>query len=359
MATWLGMALPTAQLLLNGISTTSYAQFAFDRTHRAQPGTNLLSNGDNISQEPLSVSNHAPLPATVKMASPGDQIFERIHVFPQVKKYPFILSTQLVDVEVWNAFRETAQQVSAVTISGPAGVSIVTPYVLPIVFPPFVSKLYTVKIDVAGAAQAANTIQWDFDGLSEPLFTITGLRLLPFTISPDWSDGIDDVQAWLTDVMVAYDDTEQRMQIRQVPNRAFGYTAKALEDREAGLLLNLVYAWQGRAYGVLLWMDASPLRSNVVAGNQLLDVDTTNMGVAFGDTVIVIADAFTWFASPVTTVTPDSLQLDTPLDQDFFAGTTMVIPIKMGRMAAQVPVEKPTNAAASTKIKFDLQVVTP
>jgi hypothetical protein len=358
MAVWLGMAPPTARLLLNGISTASFGIAAFDPTHRAYPSSNNVSNGANVSQEPLSVSTHAPLAATVKMASPGDQIFERIHVFPQVKKYPFILSTQLVDVEVWNAFRETAQQVSAVTILGPAGVSIVTPYVLPIVFPKFVSKVYTVKIDVSGAAQAANTIQWDFDGLSEPLFTITGLRLLPFTISPDWADGMDDRRAWLTDVMVAYDDTEQRMQIRSVPNRALGYTAKALDDREQGLLLNLVYAWQGRAYGVLLWMNAAPLTADVVAGNNIVMVDTTSMGVTFGDTVIVIADAFTWFASPITAVAADSLTLDTPLDTDFFAGRTQVIPIKMGRMAAQVPVEKPTNAAASTKVKFDLQVVT-
>lgn len=357
MATWLGMAPSTALYADNPIVTTDLAGGGLDRTHRAYRPSIDVSNGANVSNEPVSLSNHGALASTVMMLGPGDQIYERIHVFPQVKKYAFILSTQTVDVEVWNAYRLVSQTVTAVNFTGPAGVTILTPYVLPIVFAPFVSKVYTVEANVAGAAQANNTITWDFTGIPEPFFTLIGLRLLPFTISPDWDAGLDDVNNWLTDIMVAYDDTEQRMQLRQLPNRSLTYVAKALDPREAGLMQSLLYAWQGRAYGVMMWMDAQPVQTNVVAGGTHVDVDTTEMGLVTGDTVILIADAFTWFASPVHGITAASLELDTPLDQDFFALLTNVIPVKMGRISGTIPVPKPTNASMSASIKFDLQVV--
>jgi hypothetical protein len=358
MATWLGMAPPTAKSLSNTIVTTDLTGGGLDLTHRGYPGSTYVTNNANVSQEPFSVSAHnTPNPPTALMTSPGDQIFERIHVFPASKRYPFILSTQLVNVEVWNAFRAATKQVDTVTISGPAGVSIDTPYVLPIIFGPFVSKVYTVRISVIGAAQAANTILWDFGGVAEPLFTISGLRLLPFTISPDWEAGIDDTVGYVTDVMTAYDDTEQRVMLRAVPTRSLAYSASGLDSRESGLLASLLWSWQARSYGVLLWMDGAPLGADVVAGAVDLVVDTTQMTLAVGDTVIIIQDAFNWFASPIFELTPGSIKLDTPLDRDFFGGRTQVVPVILGRVAGSVPMDRPTNASTIVPIKFDLVTV--
>jgi hypothetical protein len=357
MATWLGMAPPTASLLLNSANTTSFATAAFDLAHRAYPPSNLVSNGANVSAEPVDVSPHnSPNPPTALMMSPGDLIFERIHVFPQVKSLPMIISPSQIVVEVWNAFRNAAQNVSAVTITGPAGVSILTPHAVPIAFGKFQSRLYTVLVDVNGAPNADNFVTWDFDGLSEPSFHVTGLRLLPFTISPDWQSGMEETITAMTDIMRAYDDTEQRMQLRENLKRNIQYQATALSSRESGLMMSLLWAWQGRAYGVLLWMDNTPMTTNVLAGTQLVTVDTSNMTLADGvDTVILIKDAFTWFASQVQSHDAGSITLATPSDKDFFATETLVVPVKLGRIPDSLPVPLPTNKTATTQISFDIQ----
>lgn len=361
MSTFLGNTFPTVALLNNASASSDLnpnARPSNASTDRALAASPMITSGGNTFNEPIDVSPAlaAPGPAHA-VTSYGDLFFERIHLIPKSATYPFILSTQTVNLEVWNAYRETTQTVTAVTITGPAGVSISTPHATPIVFLPLQDRFYAVVISNGGAPRADNTIDFDFSGIPEPLFTISGLRLVPFTISPDWATPIDDVYAWMTDVMTAYDETEQREMLRAVPNRAITYVAAALDDREAGLLQSLLWAWQDRSYGVLLWMDAMELGADLPAGSTVLAVDTTEMGLSDGSIVILISDAFTWFAGPVDTFDAGSITLSTPTDRDFFAATALVIPVQLGRAAENIPVDRPNNVVASTSIKFDLEVV--
>lgn len=317
-----------------------------------------MSSGAPTFNEPISVNGALAAPGSASyLKGWGDYWFERIHVLPPVKSYPFILSPQHLFVEVYNAWRATAQSVGAVLETGPAGVTILTPHATPIAFSPLQSRTYDILIDAAGAPRADNFIQWDFTGLLEPILHLTGLRLLPFTIPPDWDAGIDDTVRYATDVMIAYDDTEQRMMLRIVPNRSLAYKASGLDSRESGLLASLLWSWQARSYGVLLWMDGAPLQANVLSGGVDLAVDTTGMTIVPGDTVIVITDAFNWFASPVEELTAGSIKLETVLDRDFFANKTQVIPVILGNVADSIPMDRPTNKSTIVQIKFDLKVI--
>lgn len=342
----------------NDITSTNLATGgALDNAHRALAVTRVTTTGANVDTLPIDVRGALPAAGVANVAPMyGTQIFERIHIFPQSKTISMIISPVQIIVEVWNAFRATAQSVGAVTITGPVGVSILTPYVTPIAFGPLQSRLYTVLVDVNGAPNADNLITWDFTGLSEPSFHILGLRLLPFTISPDWAQGIDETVNAMTDVMQAYDDTEQRMQLRENPQRSIQFVAAAYDNREAGLLMSLLWAWHGRAYGVLLWMDDAPLGADLPVGSTVMSVDTTDMTLADGvDTVILISDAFTWFAAGVQAHDAVSITLATSTDKDFFAVNTRVVPVKLGRIPDSLQVPLPTNETASTQVLFDLQ----
>lgn len=332
-----------------------------DFVTRGYDASPTLSTGSTTFNEPIDVTPALPAPQDgYPVTGHGDYWFERIHIFPPAKDYNFILSSQHIFMEVYNAYRETTQTVVNIVEGGPSGVDILTPYVLPLVFPPLHSRTFDVLVSVVGPPRANNTIFFDFDDedVGEPVPLITGLRLLPFTIPLDWNSGIDDRIAYMTDVMTAYDQTEQRVMLRSVPNRSLAYRAAGLDPRESGLLHSLLWNWQSRSYGVLLWMDAAPLQADVAAGTSDLLVDTSEMSVAVGDTVIVISDAFFWFAAPILEITGGSIKLETPLDRDFIAGgKTLVIPVILGRVAEEVPMDRPTNDSTIVPVKFDLQVV--
>lgn len=361
MSTFLGNTAAIV-LLLNNVSASSdlnpNGRPSNASTDRALAASPMVTTAANTDTTPIDVSPALAAPGPAHhLSSFGDVFFERIHVLPKSATYPFILSTQVVTVEVWNAYRETTETVTAIVETGPAGVTITTPHGVPITFLPLQARYYAVEISNSGAPRADNSIRFDFSGIDEPLFTISGLRLIPFTISPDWATPIDDVSAYMTDVMTAYDETEQREMLRAVPNRAITYVAAALDDREAGLLVSLLWAWQDRSYGVLLWFDAMSLGADLASGSTVLNVDTTEMGLSVGSIVILISDAFTWFAGPVLTFDASSITLEAPTDRDFFARTALVIPVQLGRVADQIPVDRPNNVVAVTQIKFDLEVV--
>lgn len=347
-----------AQLENSDVASNVLTGGADDFVTKAMTPSVPVSDGAPTYNEPIDIEPALAAPTLgAHVPSYGDFWFERIHYLPAKKNYPFILSPQHLFVEVYNAWRRDFWSVDSIIETGPEGVTILTPYVLPINFYPLQSRIYDILVDAAGPPRADNFIRWDFDGTTEPTLHITGLRLLPFTISPDWDKGIDDVVAYATDVMRSYDDTEQRMMLRAHPNRALSYVAAALDDRESGLLNSLLWAWQARSYGVLLWMDGRSLLADVAAGADTILVDTTQMGLVVGDTVIIITNAFNWFASPVETIAAGSLVLETALDRDFIGGKALVVPVILGRVADSLPVARPTNASSILPVKFDLDVV--
>lgn len=318
----------------------------------------FMSTGAIVKNEPISIEHVSAGPIAGGAAlGPGDYIFERIHVLPSLRSIPFILSSQHVLVEVWNAFRTLPQTAATVTAVGPDGVTIAAGGLAGVVFAPMESKIYDILINAIGAPRADNSVVFDFGPTPSPFFYTSGLRLLPFTISPDWDTGIDETVEYMTDVMIAYDTTEQRMQLREIPSRTIKFHAMALDPKENSLMLALLYSWQGRSYGVPLWMRGAPLGFTIGAGEQDIIVDTTFMEIVVGSVIILITDAFEWFASTVESMTAGSIHLASPTDRAFVATRASVVPIVLGRIADSVQVSRPTNASAVMDISFDIEVV--
>lgn len=361
MTAYAGSASASALLLYNTNVSTDLRTglVGADLAYRPLRASAPMSTGAPVLNEPIDVSpaNAAPV-AGAKSGGPGDTIFERIHIIPNLKTIPFILSDSHITVEVWNAFRETAEVLTSAVLSGPAGVSIVSGGLAGVNYAPLQSRLFDILVAAAGAPRADNTITFTFPGLTPLTFYVSGLRLLPFTIAPDWSAGVVEDLHYLTDVMVSYDTTEQRMQLRAVPARSLAFTALAADELEAALLMSLLWAWQGRSYGVPQWHNGAPLGADLGASAVDIMVDTTVMeGLAAGDTVMVFADAFRWFASTVQSFTAGSIRLDTGTDQAFIASQSQVLPIALGRLPDSLPTLRPTNMTASLAVKFELEVV--
>ena len=65
---------------------------------------------------------------------------------------------------------------------------------------------------------SCNTIIFTVTGTRAPhLSGDTGYIFLPH----NWENGLDETLTWKTDVMIAYDRTEQRMQLRDIPRRSW------------------------------------------------------------------------------------------------------------------------------------------
>lgn len=295
--------------------------------------------------------------AGAREAGHDEQCFERIHVVPRTYDLAFLLSEQTVPVEVWNAFRPGARQLTAVNVTGSAGLSVDTPPTPPVWYAPLHSDVFTIRASSLGAVTIANTVVWVFAGVptSGTDLQLTGTRLVPWPFPPD-SGTIVEKRGYASAVLEAYDVTEQRAQLRASPTRGFRASFPLLEPSHARYASALLQDWLTRPFGVPLWQYQAPLAVTAASGALSLSVDTTGVPWADGDAVILWRDPYTWEAVAVASVGVGSITLAAPTRATWPAGSTRVMPLAIGWGNPQQAFNWEDVAVAGVELDFVLEV---
>lgn len=181
-----------------------------------------------------------------------------------------------------------------------------------------------------------------------------GLAVFPF--DPDWSDGIGERPAWLTDVLPGYTDAEQRIALRRHPRFQLEYRIHALDARESAALEALLYGWQANKFAVPLWPDALRLEANAAAGATTIQLTAAMRRFAAGGRLLLWRDPYTYELATIQTVNPSSIALTAPLAQAWNAdGLTWVLPALVGRLDDSQPVRRPAPFASQLTVRFECE----
>lgn len=140
-----------------------------------------------------------------------EDYYFRIHVTPQEIDLQTVASTQVREVDVWNAYPFTSAILQDILVNNPVGVSVNGPN--PYTYPPLVEQTYEIEVGTSGPANIDLQIQFDFANVTNPLpVLVTGTRAVKFDIIPETP--VTEEWQWLTDNIVAVDGTEQRIALR-------------------------------------------------------------------------------------------------------------------------------------------------
>lgn len=319
------------------------------------PPTALLAAGAGT---PPAIAISAPTGAALIAPAFADIWLDQIHVIPRIRELGFVLSETSITVYVWNAYLSRSHVLSTIDVEGPAGIGVTDGYGTPAHFGPGHLRAYTVTADDVGAAYIDNAVIWGFVGIDPDLTTLllTGIRVVPFPLEPNMRDGLRERYGFLTDVLVAHDETEQRRQLRAVPLRGITMTVTTLEPEESAYLESLVFGWQDRAFGVPLWWDAMPLDAPLSIGEDSIAVDTVGRDFEAGGLVIVWQDHLTWEVFTVGAVNAASLDVTSEATANWSAGAS-VIPLRLARLPNEVTVERPSVDVAEVELDFDVEAV--
>lgn len=197
----------------------------------------------SIASYPLAANAGTPQPAVSifhhdtagqRVETFGGQLFEKVIVIPRVKALGFVITATQFAVEVWNAFRDTDQTLQSITITGPGGLTIADPYGEPLIFAALDSYTYQATVPGAGDVTINQDVVFAFlSGVAGADMRVSGSRITLFSVAPDWNEGMEESLEYLTDVLRAYSDNEQRRGLRQLPRRAMRYRALTLNARDA------------------------------------------------------------------------------------------------------------------------------
>ena len=281
---------------------------------------------------------------------------DRIHVIPRRRDLGAVVSEQVIEVEVWNAFLSRARILNEITVEGPAGIEVIDHLGQPAHFPPSDSQVYQIKVFAEGDPLIDNLITWVFTDV-DPAGTnirILGFRLVPFPFPPNWAEPVTETFGYLTDVLVSFRGMEQRVQLRAVPVGTIAYSVLLNALRDAQMAGAILFGNQARSFGIARWQFQVQLLQDAAADDLEVFCDTVSIPFEPGGLVLLWADPYRWEVQTIDSVLADRIVLTLGLRGSWTAGVTAVLPLVVGRLSPDEAFTWESLMVASTALVFDI-----
>lgn len=308
---------------------------------KRSPGAAALATHWPVSTTPYAKSGHVA-------RSYFTDYYNRVHVIPAAVDIGNLLSRQTLDVSVWNAHL-VPKTLSAITESGTSGLT-ESGITAPTTFAPLEERTFSVTVDINGPAVISALYTFDFGSEAPPL-AVTGRRVIVFAHEPDWTKRVIEKYQWLTDVLDAYDGTEQRIALLGVPRRGLSYSFNVFSENERVRLENMLFGWQARIFAVPVWTEMQQLVAALPAGSTSVGCATSGYEFAAGDIVVIWTAHDRHEALEIASVGASGLTFALPTINEWPAGAAL-LPIRLGRVKPRLANTREMAFYMSQQIDF-------
>lgn len=277
--------------------------------------------------------------------------FDRFHLLPsRLLDAGNVVGVSTAHFSLWNAWF-SAQAMTGLTAAGDEGLQLGA-MTAPSLFYALEERPFTLTITPAGSPMIDARFTFAFANGEMLVLVVIGRRILVFAHRPDWSSGVLEVLEWASEVLTAWDGTEQRIQLRAHPRRSFEYTILA-EGIGAAHLEALIHGWGGRNYCVPVWTDGSFLAAPLLSGSTelVLPGDIARHDYQAGGLAVLWMSEREAEATQIVAVTGNRLTLKLPLGRSWPAGTR-VYPGAVMRLDGSVKLERITDRIVMARLRF-------
>lgn len=167
----------------------------------------------------------------------------------------------------------------------------------------------------------------------------------------NWSTPIIERLEWRTDVLLAYDGSEQRIALRQTPRRyfEFGFLVPTLLERqklEAAISANGSQSWD-----LPIWTDSTPCTSAVSNGDVVVYADTVGRDFVAGGKALLLATNGNTLIINISTFTATQLNLSSAV-VGAWPIETAVIPLRTAYLEQNQQISRFTGSAIYGVVRF-------
>lgn len=281
-----------------------------------------------------------------------DDYYYRVHLVPGALALGQLSTAQTRSIEVWNAWPDQSLTLDQVLAANADGITVTAPGAFPFTFAPNQSSLWQVAVTPSGPAAIDATLQWLFADASQDVsLEITGNRLTAWTVLPDWSQGITETLAFLTDLGEAVDGSQARTPLRGDPRRQWEapYIADGT-DRQ--LAESLLYGAAARNYMVPVWWDGDVLTAPLAAGATSLPLATANRDYAVGAQVLLWSSSTNYELVEVSAIAANALTIAHATVNTWAAGTR-VWPCRQAALTDTPQLTRKSDRLIEATIRFE------
>lgn len=288
--------------------------------------------------------------AAVYMPTFADDLFFRILLVPGSLNMGNILANQTRTVEVANMY---FSPVSWTGLSNAVDGGITFPNLpsFPRNLQPLSSFILQLSVGPTGAPSFSGYLHFTFTPENVDLF-VSGRRLVLCQFPPQ--QGIVETLEWKTDIIEAYDGTEQRSGTRLSPRQRLQFSILTQERHDMNMR-SLMFGWLSNIFGIPIWFEQSPLLAANAIGDTLVLCDTTVYDFRVGSLVMVYQDVDTYDIAQVGAKSSTSLTLSSELSFNYKVGNTVVMPVRVGYAVTTPAHHRSVNNNEQTDIEFIVQ----
>jgi hypothetical protein len=273
--------------------------------------------------------------------------FNKIHLQYHSVDLGNIVSTQNLSFFVFNAYFEPRTLNDVIEVGGD-GLILTEPSPTPLVYLPFQQYVYQLSVSTDGPPTVDAEYTFDFDN-RDYVLTVVGNRLVLFPYEPD--DGVVEQLQWVSDVIEAYDGTEQRMSLRGAPRQRIEFDVFTEEGSQDTRLRSLIFDWMSRVYGLPVWWEMRRLNSEHLAGSGTLDVSTLYGDFRLGGLVMIYQDEDTYEVIGIDAMDSTSITLQSQLVNSY-THKAVAMPVRTAYMAAQASRSRTPTNVTRTSVAF-------
>jgi hypothetical protein len=293
----------------------------------------------------------------------GEPIFEHIHIIladHAFGRWGFldlgpVLSEVAVPTEVWNAYRWVSQTLDTIGVTTSGGFTVEGEGTgLAIAFNPLQSRIFLIEVDLDGPPTLDDLALFDF-GLGTAPANVQGVRLIPFPFRINWP--MQETFKYATNIIESANGSEQRIRQRRLPRRGIAGTVVVGESDAATYLQALLFGWNTHAYGVPMWWNVAELSTAVSIGEVVLPItDTTDRDLIAGRICLLWRAHNDWESVVLESVDgPNQVTIRSPLRKNWTPRRTLLLPVRLGRLADTVPHRRDGRHLASMDVAFEIE----
>ena len=150
---------------------------------------------------------------------------------------------------------------------------------------------------------------------------------LPWLTPPDWSTPIIERLEWKTDVLTAFNGSEQRIALCQTPRRWFEFAILLEGESVRREFEGMLWSWGAKPWALPIWTDATATTASTLSGANSVSVDTATFDF-YADGMAMLLHNNEYELLQVLDVAGDHLTLAQPTARAWSAGTT-IIPVRI------------------------------
>ncbi len=245
-----------------------------------------------------------------------DTFYYRFHIIPSEIDAGNVVSPLSYTVQVWNAWLDP-KDLDAINETNTTGLTMTPPEAVPFTFPGLELMDFTLDVSEDGPALVEGVYSFEFSSGESLELTVTGQRVFAWTFKPNWAKGVEERLEWATDVMTAYDGTEQRMGLRQYPRRVFSYEFMIDNNRDRRKFEAQLFNWGARNWIFPIWTEGQSLGAVLPAETSTLTLTRKSPDWQEGGNAIIMTGAFEFEVVRIDTITGLTVTLNTATEHEW------------------------------------------